>query len=194
MFKRKLLVAAIATTPLAIVSTAQAGVIDQYTTASSEYAQVYQNGTAVGVSIEGAGVSQVVTLYVTNYTSGVGSSYWKGTIPNASVVSNGINSISVNVPDTCDSTNVTSATYGADYCYKVNATFNKVDFLWKTNGVTQYTFGNIIEQIIGGVVTYSATSSGNVSTISGTVDVGISSTRAYLGKYTDVSITVSTTN
>jgi hypothetical protein len=192
MLKFKLIGPMAFTALLSTLSVAHAGLIDQSTTQSAEYTQVYANGTAVGVTVEGAGVNQVVTMYVSNYTYGVGSSYWKGVIPNADVVVTGINSISVTVPDTCDSANTTSTAYGSDYCFGVNATFTKNDYLWKTNGVSQYTYGDLIYTIIGGIETYSATSTGTVTHSAGTID--ISSTRAYLGKYTDVTVSVSTAN
>lgn len=177
-------VTAIITSALVLSSTAQAGLIDEFTTASSEYAQVYANGTGVGITVEGAGVNQVVKMYVSNYISGVGSNYWEGVIPNDTVVVNGIDSITVTIANTCDY--VASATYGTDYCYAVNATFTKSDYLWKTNGVTQYTWDGILYQIIGGIEAFSASVTGTVN------DTDISTTRAYLGKYTDVDITVST--
>jgi hypothetical protein len=177
---------AIVTGALIMSSTAQAGLIDEFTTASSEYAQVYTHSTGVGVTIEGAGVNRVVKLYVSNYTSGTGSSYWEGVVPNDAVVDNGINSISVNIANTCDYT--ASATYGSAYCYAVSATFTKSDYLWKTNGVIQYTWDGIIYQIIGGISAFSASVTGTVN------DTDISTPRAYLGKYTDVDVTVSTVN
>ena len=176
-----------------VMSSAQAGLIDEYTTGSSEYVQVYAHGTGVGATIEGAGVNRVVKLYVTNYTSGVGSSYWEGVVSNDEVVVNGIASITVNIPNTCDSTaNTTVATYGSETCFAVNATFTKVDYLWKTNGVTQYTFGDLIYEYIGGISAYSATVTGTVTNSIGTVNADISTPRAYLGKYTNVTVKVST--
>jgi len=194
MLKFKLIGPMAFTALLSTLSVAHAGLIDQSTTQSAEYTQVYANGTAVGVTVEGAGVNQVVKMYVSNYTYGVGSSYWSGVIPNADVVVNGINSITVTVANTCDTTNTATVTYGSDYCFGVNATFTKVDYLWKTNGVTQYTYGDIIQTIVGGVQTYSATSTGTVTNSTGTVNADLSSTRAYLGKYTDVTVSVSTAN
>lgn len=183
--KRKYMgVFAIITGTLLISSVARAGLIDEYTTASSEYSQVYANGTSMGITVEGAGVTQVVKLYVTNYVPGVGSNYWEGVIPNDTVVVNGIDSISVNIASTCDYT--ASATYGSAYCFAVNASFTKNDYLWKTNGETQYTYGDIIYQIIGGVSAFSASVTGTVN------DIDISTTRGYLGKFTDVTVVVST--
>lgn len=194
MLKSKLLGAIALTASLATVSAAHAALIDQSTTASSEYAQVYQNGTSIGVTIEGAGVTRVVKMYVYNYTYGVGGNYWSGVVPNDAVVDNGIASISVNIANTCDTVNTTTATFGSDTCFAVNATFTKNDYLWKTNGVTQYQWGDIIYQIIGGISAFSATATGTVTSSNGTVNTDISSSRAYLGKYTDVSIQVSTAN
>jgi len=170
----------------AMSSTARAGLIDEFTTASSEYAQVYANSTGAGITIEGAGLNRVVKLYISNYTYGVGSSYWEGVVPNDTVVDNGIDAISVDIANTCDY--AASATYGSAYCYSINATFTKSDYLWKTNGVTQYTWDGIIYQIIGGISAFSASVTGTVN------GVDISTPRAYLGKYTDVDVTVSTVN
>jgi hypothetical protein len=177
---------AMVTSSIAIISAAKAATIDQSTTGSSEFASVYQNSTSINLTIEGAGVNRVVTLAVSNYTPGVGSSYWKGIIPNDAVVANGIAKVSVNVADTCDLEAI--STYGSDYCYSVDATFTKNDYLWKTNGVTQYNWGDILYQVIGGVSTFSAAATGAVN------DVDISSPRAYMGKYNDVNIIVSTAN
>lgn len=175
---------AMVTSSIAIISAANAATIDQSTTGSSEFAQVYQNSTSINLTIEGAGVNRVVTLAVSNYAPGVGSSYWKGIIPNDAVTVNGIAQVSVNVADTC--AYEASSTYGSDYCYAVDATFSKNDYLWKTNGVTQYKWGDIIYQIVGGVSTFSAAATGYVN------GVDISSTRAYMGKYNNVNIIVST--
>jgi hypothetical protein len=188
--KIKSLCAIVLAALLSTLSTAHAGLIDEYTTASSEYAQVYNNGTALGVTIEGAGVNQVVKLYVTNYTSGVGSNYWDGVVPNGMIVVNGLNSITVNVANTCELTAI--ATYGSDYCFAVNATFTKDDYLWKTNGVTQYKYNDIIYQLIGYISAFSGTVTGTVSNASG--NTVIDSSKAYLGKYTDVTVEVSTAN
>jgi len=170
---------------LAINSAAQAATVDEYTTASAEFAQAYNNGSAISLTIEGAGVNRTVTLAMSNYTYGIGSTYWVGTIPAESVVDDGIAQISVNV-DTCLLT--PRATYGTDPCGLVDVTFTKNDYLWKTNGVTQYVWGDIIYQIIGGVSTFSAAATGTVR------GVDISTPRAYMGKFTDVSVTVTTAN
>lgn len=159
--------------------TAQAALIDQYTTTSSEYAQVYKNGTSVNVSIEGAGVNQVITLSHYNYVTG----YWRGTVPVTAVTVNGVASIAVNV-NTCDLPATSS--FGAAPCGIVDVTFNKGDYLWKTNGVRQYTWGNTIRQYVGGISTFSAST---IGTVNGVV---IDSTRAYIGKYNNVTIIVST--
>lgn len=177
---------AMVTSSIAIISTAKAATIDQSTSASSVFAQVYQNSTGINLTIEGAGVNRVVTLVVSDYTPGVGSSYWKGVIPNDTVVDNGIAGVSVNIANTCEFDAI--STYGSADCYSVEATFTKGDYLWKTNGVTQYTWGDILYQVIGGVSTFSATAT---CTVNG---VDISSPRAYMGKYTDVNIIVSTAN
>jgi hypothetical protein len=171
---------------LAINSAANAALIDQSTTADSEYAQVYQNGTGINLTIEGAGVTRVVTMAVSNYTYGVGFSYWRGVVPNDAVVEDGIASISVNIASTCGL--AATSTYGSNFCYDVNATFTKNDYLWKTNGVTQYTWGDIIYQIVGGISAFSASTTGTVN------GVDISSSRAYMGRYTNVNVMVTTAN
>jgi hypothetical protein len=175
----------LATAGLAMCSAAQAGVIDQSTTASAEFAQVYHNGTSVNLTIEGAGANRVVNLSTYSYTYGVGGVYWSGEIPADAVVDNGIASITVNV-DTCMST--PRVTYGENACGLVNVTFTKNDYLWKTNGVTRYNWGDIIYEVIGGISTFSAAATGTVH------GVDVSATNAYMGKYNDVSVTVSTAN
>lgn len=183
--KSSQLVSAVAfiTGALVLGSSAQAALIDQYTTASSEFANVYAGGTGVNLYIEGAGVNRVVTLSVGSYPN-----YWKGVIPNTDVIDNGIASVTVNVPDTCDSTLTPSYTYGSDNCFTVNMTFTKGAYLWKTNGVTQYSWGNFIYQVIGGISTFGASTTGTVN------GVDMTSSRAYMGKYTDVNVSVSTAN
>lgn len=192
MLKLKLLGAIAFTALLSTMSVAHAGLVDQYTTASAEFAQVSANGTSIGVTVEGAGTNQIVKVFVYNYTYGVGGNYWSGTIPNDTVVVNGIASISVNIPNTCDYP--ARSTFGSDACFAVNATFTKNDYLWKTNGVTRYGYGDLMWEIIGGIVTYSATSTGTVTSMGGTVNSDLGSTRAYMGKYTDVTVNVSTAN
>ena len=173
------------TVALALNSAAQAGIIDQSTTSSAGFSQVYQNGTSVNLTIEGAGANRTVNLAISSYTYGVGSTYWSGEIPADAVVVNGIAQVSVNV-DTC--TLEPKVSYGDYPCGMVDMTFTKADYLWKTNGVTQYTYGDITYQLIGGISTFSAAASGTVR------GVEINATNAYMGKYTDVSITVSTGN
>jgi hypothetical protein len=179
----------IAAAGLAINSAANAALIDQYTTASSDFAQVYQNGVSVNLTVEGAGVNRTVHMSVSRYVYGDGFTYWSGTIPADAVVDNGIASTTVNV-DTCGLTETVSI--GDLACGPVNMTFTKQDYLWKTNGVTQYSYGDISYQLIGGISTFSAAASGTVET--GGVDTNIDATNATMGKYTDVSITVSTAN
>lgn len=159
--------------------TAQAELIDQYTTTNSEYAQVYKNGTSVNLSIEGAGISQVITLSHYNYLTG----YWRGVVPATAVTVNGVASIAVNI-DTCALT--ATSRFGAAPCGLVDVTFNKGDYLWKTNGVRQYTWGNTIRQYVGGISTFSAST---VGTVNGVV---VDSNRAYIGRYTNVTVIVST--
>lgn len=161
--------------------TAQAELIDQYSTTSSEFAQVYKNGTSVNLNIEGAGINQSISLSHYNTSTG----YWRGVIPASSVTANGIASISVTV-NTCDYTALSS--WGAAPCGLVDITFNKVDYLWKTNGVRHYTWGDTIRQYVGGISTFSASATGTVKGVS------VDSTRAYMGKYNNVTIIVSTVN
>jgi hypothetical protein len=183
MFKKLFSSACIAF--MATAAVAHAELIDQQTTTASEYAQTYANGTGINVYIEGAGTNQVITLAYSNYTYGVGYRYWRGEVPASAVTINGIDAVSVSV-DTCSLT--PSVTWGTDACGVVDVTFNKKDYLWKTNGVSQYKWGDIIYQLVGGIVTFSADATGSVLGIS--VDSG----RAYMGKYNNVTIQVSTAN
>lgn len=67
-------------------------------------------------------------------------------------------------------------------------TFTKGDYLWKTNGVSQYNWGDIIYQVIGGISTFAASTTGTVN------NVDVTSSHAYMGKYTNVSVEVTTAN
>lgn len=184
MDKNKFAIAATLVSGALLFGTAaQAALLDQSTTASSEYQQVYQNGTGVSLTEEGAGVNRVVHLSMFSYTYGVGSTYWSGDIPADAVTEDGIATVTVNV-DTC--TLAAKVSYGDNACGVVDVTFTKGDYLWKTNGVTRYTYDDIIYEIIGGVSTFSAAAQGTVR------GVAIDTTRAYEGLYNDVSITVST--
>jgi hypothetical protein len=168
-----------------IGSAAHAGLVDQYTTGDAEYANVYQNGTSVNVTIEGAGVNRKVSLSHSSYSYGTGSVYWSGEIPADAVTVNGVAQISVYV-DTCNLP--ARVSWGANPCGLVDVTFDKVDRLWKTNGVRQYQWGDLIYQIVGGITTFSAQSTGTVR------GVNVDSTRAYMGQYNNVSVQVNTAN
>jgi hypothetical protein len=170
---------------LVLSSAAQAELVDQFTTSAAQYANVYSNGTSVNLTIEGAGANRKVKLSHSFYSYETGSLYWSGTIPADAVTVNGIAQVSVYV-DTCSRT--ASVTWGDNPCGVVDVTFTKNDFLWKTNGVRQYQWGDLIYQIVGGINTFSAQSSGTVR------GVVVDASNAYMGKYTDVSIQVSTAN
>jgi hypothetical protein len=181
MFGNKIIKAALVTIAAGISFAAQAELIDQYTTASSEFAQVYKNNTSINMYIEGAGINQTISLSHYNTSTG----YWRGVIPASSVTVNGIASISVTV-NTCDY--IASSSWGTDPCGLVDVTFNKADYLWKTNGVSHYTWGDTIRQYVGGISTFSASATGTIKGVS------IDSTRAYMGKYNNVAVVVSTVN
>jgi hypothetical protein len=166
-------------------SVVQAALLDQSTTASSEFEQVYQNGTGMNLTVEGAGVNRVVNLSMYSYTYGVGSTYWSGEIPPDAIIDKGVAGLTVNL-DTCGL--AARVSYGENACGLVDVTFSKEAYLWKTNGVTRYSYGDILYQIIGGISTFSAAAQGTIR------GVAIDTTTAYEGKYTDVSITVSTAN
>jgi hypothetical protein len=170
---------------LAIGSAAHAELVDQSTTTSSQFAQVYQNGTSINLTIEGAGVNRKVSLSHSYYSYDTGSIYWSGEIPADAVTVNGASQVSVYV-DTC--TLPARVSWGENPCGIVDVTFTQGDYLWKTNGVQQYQWGDLIYQIVGGIVTFSAQSAGTVRG----VDVG--SANAAMGKYNNVSIQVSTAN
>ncbi len=172
-----------------INSAAQGALLDQYTTASSEFAQVYQNGTSVNLTIEGASVNRTVRMSIYSYIYGVGYTYWAGALPSDAVVDNGIAAITVNT-DTCALTPTVSI--GNNACGPVDMTFTKQDYLWKTNGATQYKYGDVIYEIIGGISTFSAAASGTV--VANGLTTNINANNAYMGKYTDVTIAVSTAN
>jgi hypothetical protein len=171
---------------VAVNAAANAALIDKYPAANSQYANAYKSGStsaSVNLMIEGSGVNQTVTLShsLYSYSQGI-NSYWRGEIPATAVTVNGAAQIAVSV-DTCGYTPAVS--WGTDACGVVDVTFNKGDFLWKTDGSVNFQWDPLVNTITGGILTFSADVSGNVKG----VDMS-GAFRPAMGKYTNVTVTV----
>ena len=164
----------------------QAELLDQFSVANSEFANANKNGTvrtSVSLLVEGAGVERKVSLSHSqySYTQGI-DNYWRGDIAASDVTVNGIGQISVNV-NTCAYT--ANRTWGEDACGRIDVTFTKGNFLWRTNGSTTFDWAPLTNTIIGGVTTFSADVSGFVKG----VDM-VGALHPAMGKYTNVKVAV----
>ena len=160
---------------------AQAELIDQFPATQSEYANASVSGASVNLYIDDTGVNQTITLAV---RTGWGSAYtyWRGVISAADVTINGISEIAVNT-DTCAYTPVTST--GNDACGRVDVTFSKGDFLFRTDGNVTFDWAPLVNTITGGITVFDSQVSGFVKG----VDMS-GAFRPAMGKYTNVKVVV----
>jgi hypothetical protein len=166
--------------------TAQAELIDQYPAANSEYANAYKYGStsaSINLTVEGSGINRTVTLShsLYSYSQGI-NNYWRGNIDSSDVTVNGIGQIVVAV-DTCGYT--ADRTWGEDACGRVDVTFTKGSFLWRTDGSLVQDWAPLTNTVNGGITAFSAEVSGYVKG----VDM-IGASRPAMGKYANVEVVV----
>jgi len=163
---------------LFMASNAFAGVVYQYTS-SGQYGQVGNGNLGMELTVDGAGVSEVVHLVYFSYTYGVGFSYWYGDIPADAVAVTGVASMAVQL-DSCTVKNVDGCGY-----VDVTITTDEPASGWVYTGAYQTQYGDmIIERIGNSQVRWSSA----VGTILGRSVEGM---RAGIGKYNNVKVTVS---
>ena len=171
---------------LLFTSVAHSEVIDQLVS-SGQYGQASANyGGDIGwasatVSVDGNGVNRTAHLFHVSYSPATNYNYWSGNIPANAVTVKGVNSISVNI-DTC------TVQYIAG-CGPVSLTVttDQPASGWIDNGVIQYDWDGVIYREAGARQVRFSSATGSVH------GVPLDTTRAYMGKYNEVSITVSTT-
>jgi len=170
---------------LALIPAVHAEVIDQVVS-SGQYGQASANNTgdigwaAATVSIEKNGINRTAHLFHVSSSPSTGYNYWTGNIPVDAVIVNGVNSISVNI-DTCSVNYIAGC--GPVY---LTVTTSEPATGWIDNGVRQYDWNGVIYREAGARQVRFSSATGSVH------GVPIDTTRAFMGKYNDVSITVST--
>ena len=160
---------------------AQAELIDQFPATNSQYANANVSGAGINVYIDGTGINQTITLAV---RTGWGASYtyWRGEISANDLTQNGIAQISVNT-DTCAYTPIESR--GDNACGRVDITFDKGAFLFRTNGNLTFDWDPLVNTITGGITIFDASVTGFVN--------GVDMSNAFrpaMGRHTDVKVTV----
>lgn len=147
---------------------------------------------------EGAGINASKWLRViTNVRDADGIlryERWQGVIPNNAMSINGVASASISV-DTCT---LTAGFSSANGCGVVELTVTKdpLAFGSTSAGAYAYNYGGLIMQYAGSWTTHNSTAVGSVNGIN--IDTALNSafgaSRAVIGKYTNVSVTVTTGN
>lgn len=181
---------------------ASAEVLETYSTQDASYATVTQNNSDGYVLVdfyeEGAGPTASTWLRVFSMTRNADGfltiERWRGVVPDAAMSINGVASASISV-DTCS---LTAAYSTANGCGVVDVTVTKDPqaFGSTTAGAYAYNFGGLIMQFAGTWSTHNSTAVGSVNGI--TIDTAANSafgaSRAVIGKYTNVSVTITTGN
>jgi hypothetical protein len=168
-----------------IAPVAQAASTDTFVV-SGTYGQsgyVYTPGmgsASATVSISGAGVNQTATLMHWSNDPTNGYQYWRGLIPMDAVTSTGIAGISVTI-DTCEVDNRAGCGY-VDLSVRSDVPASG----WVDNGVNEITSTGYIYRQVGSRIVRFASSTGSVN------GIPVDSTRAFMSKGTDVTISVTT--
>lgn len=132
---------------------------------------------AATVSINGTGPDATATLMAWS-SSADGYKYWRGNIPVESIVSTGIDGISVSI-NTCEINN-TAGCGQVDFSVRADVPASG----WIDNGVAEYTGNGFVFRQVGSRVTRFASSTGYVNGVS------VDNTRAFMVKGNDVTISV----
>lgn len=184
-------------------SVANAEVLETYSTQDASYASFTQNNADGYVSVtfyeEGAGPTQkhYVSIYIQNRDENGNWSLkrWNGFLPADAVSINGVNSATINV-DTCL---IETAYNYANACGLVNVTVTKdpLAFGSTSAGAYAYNWGGLIMQYAGTWSYHNSTAAGSVYGINvdtAATNAGYGYARANIGRYTNVSVTVTTGN
>ena len=132
------------------------------------------------VSIEGNGVNRTAFLVHASDSPSTGYNLWRGSIPADAVTVTGVASISVNI-DTCSVSNI-------DGCGPVyfTVTTNEPASGWIDNGTRQYNWGNVIYREAGSRQVRFSSSTGSIH------GIPVNNSRAFMGKYNEVTISITT--
>ena len=173
---KKMLLMSSVLSSILMASSAFAGVVYQYNS-SGQYGQAGNGSTGMELTVDGSGVNEVARLVYYSYAGG-SFSMWAGDIPTDAVTVNGVNSMSVQL-DTCTVNNV-------DGCGYVDVTIdtNEPAAGWVYTGAYNSQYGNMVIERVGHIQARFSTAVGTVNGIS--VDG-----RGFIGKMTDVNVTVS---
>lgn len=170
---------------LLCTSIAQSAVVEQVVT-SGQFGQVSaNNGGAAGwanatVSVEGEGINQTAHLFHVSNSPSTGYQFWTGNIPVNTVKRTGVASISVDI-DTCSVSNNPGCGY-----VNFTVTTDEPASGWIDNGVRKYDWDGYIYREAGARQVRFSRSTGTVNGIS------VNNDRAFMGKYNEVTISIST--
>lgn len=166
-------------------SVARADLMYQYTTGSAESAMIssYEAGNSVYLNVGHEGVSGKTHLVYATYTPDTGYHYWNGMIPTSAITTTGITEMSISI-DTC-------TIMANSACGIVDVTVSKdvATTPLINTGVSQSMYGGVLYQTAGSYTTYTADAAGFVNGIAVNT-----TTRAWIGRYNNVSVTVSSGN
>lgn len=169
---------------LFVSSNANADLLYQFTTGSSQFGMVstYDNSNFVYVQVSTEQVGTTHLVYAT-YTPATGYSYWNGAIPASAVTTTGITEMNINI-DTCTVVANTA-------CGLIDLTITKdaADSPLINTGVSQYAVDRVLYQTAGSTTSYTADAVGFVNGIAVNT-----TTRAWMGRYSNVTVTVAAGN
>lgn len=182
-------------------STANAEILDQYSTQDASYANVRQNNAdgyvVADIYEEAAGLQKrkwlrLITI-ARNADGLLKYERWQGVIPNDEAMSiNGVARATINV-DTCL---LTASFASSNGCGVVNLTVTKdpLAFGSTSAGAYAYNYGDFVMQYAGTWSTHNSTATGSVNGISidTAANAAFGASRAVIGRYTNVSVTVYT--
>lgn len=158
-------------------------------TMKGQYGQFGYTPTADGwvagsVSVYGTGQDKTAFMFHTSYTYADGYKFWRGNIPVEAVSQVGVSSIAVNV-NTCDVEPLNMPGCGP---VSFTVTTDEPATGWIDNGVSSYSYNDFMYQAVGArQVRFSSA----IGSINGSA---FNTSRAYMGVYNDVTISITVGN
>ncbi|MDH5178146.1 MAG: hypothetical protein OEZ39_01910 [Gammaproteobacteria bacterium] len=165
-------------------SNVSADLLYQFTTGSAQFGLIssFDAGNSVYLQIGTEQTGKTHLIYAT-YTPTDGLKYWNGVIPAEAVTTTGLTEMNINI-DTC-TVSPTAA------CGLVNLTITKdaASTPLINTGVSQSSFDRVLYQTAGSTTSYTADANGSVN------GVAVNTTsRAWIGRYSNVTVTVAAGN
>lgn len=119
-------------------------------TINGQYGQVGYTRTAEGwvsatVYVDGEGINRTASMFTVSYSYVDGYKFWRGSLPNSTVTTNGVSSISVDV-DTCALEPVNAPGCGYN---SFTVTANTPANGWINNGVVSYEYSDLLVRYVG---------------------------------------------